>query len=187
MGLQIEDGTGSGVTAEVNVDNRLSTTSVSIPEIAYHALKGNSYSFPSNFLSLTGAGTHAILYVKNTAHNLYLHISDIRISCDVSTKWRLWKNPSAGTIITGGATLDPVNLFFESGNSAQVTAKIGGQGFTLTDGTLVGQALIPAGAGNMQVDNAIILGTDDTVAMTAEVGGAGTVGVTWLGFYDDHL
>lgn len=138
----IEDGTGSGFRAKVDENNRIATNSVVKTSSLFGTLKGMTFSFAGGSMVLTTANASALLYVKNN-EDLDLIVESVRFQAFDSTggasgipTWSILKNPTAGTIISGGTVANPSNANFGSQNTINVTLLRGGEGFTFTDGVV---------------------------------------------------
>lgn len=182
--MQIEDGTGKGYFAGINKDNLLRTFSlIEFPMEAF-SHKGDAYIIPSDFISLTNIATYSgVLYFKETSVTDRTHVHAIRTSSSQPTLWKLLKNPTAGTLITGGTDLVPNNMNFASGKTLSALSKVGtaGAGLTVTDGTLLGQWQTSAGQSvQIILDGSLILNTGNTLALVCLPSVNPTVvGSTW--------
>ena len=138
----IEDGTGSGIRAKVNSGNRLYTNAEVYDASLINTLKGLTFSFASGAITLTTAGMSALLYVKNNEEK-DLIVDTIRFQAFNSTggaggipTWGVVKNPTTGTIISGGTAATPSNANYGSTNTVNVTMLRGAEGMTFTDGSV---------------------------------------------------
>jgi hypothetical protein len=145
MPEMIRDGAGKGNLAKVNDNQRLYTSSISVPE-NYQATKlGNSYNINTGLITLTNAAETPLIYVKNN-EDVDLHILTIVIGTFASTngtgqdgvpKAVFIKNPKTGTIITSTPTdVDIIsNRNYGSSKTLTIDAYKGATGDTMTDGT----------------------------------------------------
>jgi len=119
MGIQIEDGKGSGSRCRVDSDNRIRAYSVVEPEIAYASEEnGEAYAWTSVTYDYGAADT--ILLVKNTSTSKKLIIDSIVMTSDTATIAHIHVpacTTPTGTAVTG------VNLNTSSNNVAEATAK----------------------------------------------------------------
>lgn len=178
--MEILDGTGSGKAAKVSADNRLYTFALLEWPMESFSHPGDAYGVASDFIALTTTASYSgILYLTNisTTHNI--HIDSIRTSSTVGALWQLLRNPTAGTLISAGTAIIPVNDNFSSGKVISGTFKKGVDAQTVTDGTLLGQWQTGAyGALERRYEGALILGTGNSLAIVCKPSGASTVGST---------
>lgn len=119
MGIQIEDGGGTGRTVKVNSEGQMSTLS-SIVTAEHEANHEHGLSFNALFAATPAGADDVIFYLKNTSDK------------DMVIEGVWWQTPSAeqvyyklGDIVgtAGGAsseTITPANLNAGSGNIADV-------------------------------------------------------------------
>lgn len=180
MGFAIEDGTGSGRNAKVTVDNRLATEAVIVFPIEEFSHKGDVFLVSTDFISLTITASYSgILYLQNNNTTHRIHIAALRQSSTVDSQWRVIKNPTTGTLISGASVITPQNLRFDSGKTAQMTAYKGVDAATITNGSLVGQYQTPAYTTlPLDIEGGIILNYGNSIAIEAKPSAACQVGVT---------
>ena len=119
MGLQIEDGKGSGRRASVATSNRLDTSARSNKRLFYISRdNGQLFSWASGTADI-GAGDTALL-VKNTATNKNLYIERIWVSSDIETRVIIHL-PTTEVTVTG-TTITGINLNTGSSNVAEASA-----------------------------------------------------------------
>lgn len=178
----IVDGSGSGFQAKVTKANQLSVFAVT--ETGYHASSddGNAYAITSGNVTIGASGTEGILYFKNTGEGAF-HVDSIIFANDVAARWVVYRNPTTGTLISGGSAVTPVNLNFNSNNTLTNTSKKGTDASTITDGTAFVTAEAAVGTIRFRIDGAIILGGADSIAMESVVGAAAELAVTILGHF----
>lgn len=172
---RIDDGTGQGFSAQVFSTNRLAVSAEVIPSIAIASLQ-----FESAFVANTGtsplavnvAGAapngYGVLYLQNTSPRP-LSIGGLAASTDNAGTFRLWRNPTTGTLISAGTLLSPVQLRFDSNTpfgGVQRIAAAANQ--TITNGTVLALGRVGVGYTELQLQGAAILGTSDSVAVTFE-------------------
>lgn len=178
--MEIIDATGSGKGAKVSEDNRLHTFSlVEFPMESFSHL-GDSFTIPAEFIALTTTASYTgILYLTNTSVTHNIHIERIRATSTVGTLWKVIKNPTAGTLISAGTLVVPVNYNFSSGRTVTGTAKKGVDAQTVTDGTWLEQWMTGVyGVTERQYDGAIVIGAGNSIAVLAQPSAAATVGTT---------
>jgi len=181
MGMTIKDGRGNGREAGVNTNYQLEAFAEMVSVSAFASLSGATFLLPTSFIALTTTATeHGIIYLKNR-ESVNIRIGSILVSSDQSTQWKLVRNPTLGTLITGGTDIVPANAHFE--NDTEMTGdekpKAGANGSTVTDGTLAGCALVN-GVQDLALEGAIILGPNKALALTAEIGATTNVAVTMV-------
>lgn len=182
----IQDGTGTGKRVGVNDDNRLRAESIAISRQAFIAQKrSDAYLFCTNgFVSITTTGTeHGIFYIKYTGEYEF-HIDSIRTCGTVGNRWLLYKNPTTGTLISGATNGNVINTNLQSNNEFEGLAYKGGDGSTITDGTVMENWINNTGHSTELFDGTIILGKNDSVAVSTVLDSAGLVCIRILGFLD---
>lgn len=161
MGLQIEDGKGRGYLLEVDSSNRVRAAAVVRKEIvAVSDTNGKAFIAETNF---TTTGTNQIFfYLKNDDTALNLHINRIIMNTDSNTMFHLYK---ATGVPSGGSTVTPTNLNFNSSEAATVTC-LGAASITGLSTTKLHHARMLA-SDTMMVEwsGAIILGNGDAIAI----------------------
>ena len=148
MTVVLKSGT-SGDTAQIDSMNRLQTFSTSQTASTSAALVGDLYNINTESVTLTTAGTTAILYMKNTDTVPWVY-SRIFYNAEVSTGgsggWlaEVIANPTTGTLISAGAALTPHNLNFGSAKELTSTTLKGSEGQTITDGVVRVSTIVPS-------------------------------------------
>lgn len=179
MGLQIEDGTGTGKIAKVTLQNQLEVRNENL-ELQHwiSRYKGNTYQAISVDTGIT-AKTQTLLHLKNTDTEKSCVISFIRMQAITNTA----SKPVVGeyfqiglgeTVASGGTTTTPVNMNTSSGNTASVTA-------TGVDPTMAGtfteiDRIYHKASGDEYTFNkqgSIILGLNDTFSVRFVSAGTG--------------
>lgn len=176
----LEDGTGTGEAAQVK-DKRLHVMALLEFPIETYSHIGDAYSIASDFIALTTTASYSgILYLVNqTTTSLVIHLEALRTSSTVPVLWQLWKNSTAGTLISAGTVITPVNLNYSSGKSLVALTKKGADAQTVTDGTLVAQWMSAAYAPVQLVQQgSVILNVGNSLALTCKPSAAGSVGTT---------
>lgn len=178
--MEIIDGTGSGKAAKVSADNRLHTFSLIEYPMESFSHNGDSFVIPTEFIALTTTASYTgILYLTNTSVTHNIHIERVRTSSTAGTLWKVLKNPTAGTLISAGTAVTPVNYNYSSGRTLTGTAKKGVDAQTITDGTWLEQWQTGVyQAIERQYDGTIIVGAGNSIAILAQPSAAATVGVT---------
>lgn len=166
----------TGLTAEVDSNNRLKTFATSQPEETTAALEGDTFTINTGDITLTSVTESGVMHVKNTDDVPWI-LTRLFFNVGTSTggtgHWRLriLKNVSAGTLVSGGTAVTPQNLNFGKAATLTSTALKGAEGDTITDGTEVINSIIPSDATRVLIsDNPLIVepGSTYTVAITPQ-------------------
>ena len=184
--MKLEDGTGKGNLAKVDEDNRIHTNALNVPLIGNISKDtGRAFIFRTDFIALTTTGSPSgVLYIKNDSSE-NLHINSIRTCGDMAWhKATVRKNPTLGTLISGGTNSQAIGLNFSSAASYDGEVKIGTDSDTVTDGTLLTQWQSGVGTHTENFDGSLILGKEKTLAILIEPSAAGDVCVGVFGFYN---
>lgn len=161
MSTIIKDGTGSGNSLAVNKNNRLTADSIAEERAVFNsAEQGLAFNVLTDFLTFTGgAGVDGLLYIKNTSDKR-MQLHHLKIWCGTAStisKVVVYKNPTAGTLISGATPADTPNMNFTSGNDFEGIAYQGdGSALTITDGEIVGRHYL--GVGMQQIDMQMWMG-----------------------------
>lgn len=178
MGLQIEDGKGSGKQAQVNDQNMLMVQAVTMIQPEFNSwVKAMSFSFSSSY---NATAAQVVFYLKNTDPENHLHISGIIVGSASATLWTSYVNMT-GT--ASGTPITPCNLNLSSskaalascyGNAA-VTGLSGGNISNYVYSLASQSIIIPYNGG-------LILGYGNNISIIA--GTSAIVGVTVVGYYE---
>ena len=181
----IKSGDHNSFSATVNSKGQLLTNSTSVNKIYEFSELGESYVILSNFISFTTTAYNGVLYVSNTS-SYPLHITQMVFGSTANARWKMWRSPTTGTLITApSATLTPVNLFAGSGKSFTGMVQAGGEGYTVTNGVLMGQWVNAAyNTGAIHTDSALTLTNGTSIAFTCSLAAAGDVFMNLQAFYD---
>ena len=138
MATTIEDGSGQGFSVKVDSENRLYSRSITESEFDYAVRKGFSYNVNTEFITITGSTETPIMYLKNNEDSVVI-LSAWFIGTDNASGtpsrsglMRVYFNPTAGSIISSGVDVTPVNRLGGSSNTIELDVKSGGDGFTAT-------------------------------------------------------
>lgn len=182
----IVDGTGQGYQAKVFSDNSLSVSSVSKSQmVKISESNGEAYIFANGgYPNITTLSTeHAILYVKNISTVSDLHIYSIRSCANQVSKWRMYKNITGGTIISGAVAALDNNLNLSSPNKCDCDSYSGGDGVTYTGGTMFEHWINDVGHSIENFDGAVILGPSASLTITVELDTAGYICCRMIGYF----
>lgn len=180
MGLKIEDGKGSGISAEVNSKNRLkvdSDTQLTSATVSDEAgLCFNAVSVDSS----AAAGEY-ILYFKNTSTSKKFYVDLIRVG---TVNAALFKIATVTGTAAGSSALTPVNLNLTSGKEAEATCRGDGAITGLTEDSVIAVTRVSAAtSSNIPFDDTLILGPNDAIAVEYDTGTTGAAEVLLRGYY----
>ena len=168
MGLQIEDGQGSGKLVAVDARNRIRTLATTENQISYISERtAQSYTIYGK-RDFTAAQTDQdILHIQYTGETS-LHISTVVFATN-STRAKV--ECFVGSSYTaGGTAVTPINLNQGSGNTLSATCYNGITPLTASAGTKeVVDVRINAGTVIMDFKDALILKKNNTFFMKGEV------------------
>lgn len=140
MAFEIQ-GNSKGNVAGVTDEFRLEIDSVSIPRSDFRALQGHGYNFNTGSINITNGSEAALAYLENN-DSLTMVITGIFYLMGNTTNggatedflFQVIRNPTLGTLISGGTAQAPVNRNHNSSNPFVGTALKGAVGNTVTDG-----------------------------------------------------
>lgn len=189
MATIIQDGTGKGFSAQIDETNRLLTRTVTQSEFDYATLNGEAYNINTLNISVTVGTETPLLYLKNNENRTMVIAAwfigtGIQGSAPTSLPlFQVYKNPTGGTIISGGADVVAVNRLVGSANELSADIKAG-DGST---STATGYSAIPIlyqtqGTSQRAFGNVYIAITKgSSLVVTATMNGAQTIDV-YTGF-----
>ena len=145
--MLIEDGTGSGRTGRITVENRVAVDSISIP-MAHHVNQYHGLAFEM-YTSQTPVGTNpsadtevgSFIYIKNS-NDLPITLLEVRVWAESAEYIDIYLNDTGSPVDT--TTVTPINMNLASGNTASGTFLSGNNITGLTKGTLFDRLRIPA-------------------------------------------
>lgn len=171
---RIEDGTGTGYAVGVTATNRLLTSSESVPSLAIaSATRSDAFVVNSSTGTATGlitglvAGTESgVLYVLNTSP-FPLSIGGFSAGNTGAGVWKIYKDVTGGTLISGGTATTPSQLNVSSSKAFTGTAiRANASGQTVTGGSVVALGYVAAGFQELQLAGALIIGQAKSIALT---------------------
>lgn len=135
----INDGTGSGNSAQVDSKNRLRIRGLVDNPVTGAVDDGRAFVIGTGLVNLTSADHSHILYIKNTgAADLHVDITSFQfgVSTGGSGDYQstFTSNPTGGTLISGGAAGVAVNVNGASANTLSATVLVGSEGSTISGG-----------------------------------------------------
>jgi len=173
----IKDGTGKGFSASVNSNNRLRTHAETLELLPAVSLRdGKAFMYKTDFVALTTTGSFSgLVYIQNSS-TTPLAVMAIRTCGTAYCQWRILKNPTGGTLISGGTASTPLAMNFTSAEDFEGTALVGADTNTVTGATVLG-TWINGGPGHSveEFSGALILGQGDSVALEVQPSAAATV------------
>ncbi len=177
----IEDGTGTGSKAQVDANNDLHITGTTETDGQLATEKSDSYNVNSGLVTITSVDEQGILYLKNNETRDLIIRSIVLIlgpstngSATDTTRVRMYKNPTAGTLISEANAADTVsNRNYGSSNTLTADAYKGDASATVTDGSVHIESLIsPGSRAVFSIDE--ILTKGDSIAVTVEANDSNT-------------
>ena len=170
----IQDG-GTGKSAAIDNTARLSTRSVQQSETENATDTGDSYNINTGLVTLTTAGESGVFYLS-TNENKNVHIDSVVVimgpstggSATDTTRIRFYRNPTAGTLISGASAVDDnENRNFGSSKVLDSTAYKGAEGNTITDGAVIIESLVSPGS-RVAFSIDLVLTKGDAIAVSLE-------------------
>lgn len=134
----IEDGSGSGKKAKVDVNNRLNVNGITLTEYELAALEGRAFNANTKLLALTNDTEHAVFYLKNneltpvSIQGWFIAISSVTGTPSSTPLAQVWFNPTGGTIVSDANAIPVVNRDAGSAKTFSFDCYKGGDGKTLT-------------------------------------------------------
>ena len=145
----IQDGTGTGYRAKVNSSNRLTVDSIETTAESLASSMGDSFNVSNDIVEITSDAQTALIHINNTNSEdwiitrVYFHFGGSTGGVG-SGEFCMVKNATAGTLISGGATVTPVNANFASAKLLVGEFLQGTDGSTVTDGTEFLRTIVPS-------------------------------------------
>lgn len=164
---RIEDGTGRGFAAAVNSTNRLVVQAEAIPSLAIASAEREDAFIVTTGIqvsALAAAGETGLLYIQNLSP-APLAIGGIQASNDQAGVWRLYRQPTGGTLLSS-TLITPQQLSFASSKPFVGVARRGVSGSTITGGSILALGRVPATFVDLPLQGAAILGTSDAIALS---------------------
>lgn len=170
MGFEITDGTGKGISAAVDINNRLLTNAISESVLQFAAELGDAFFVGSPLTTLTSDSPSAVIFIENR-ENKPLILSQFFITAESTSggspnmfrvSW--YKNP---TTITSSTASTALNQNFGSSSELDANILVGSEGSSVTGGSLVAQLSFPIGEVNV-IDANLILEKGSSFAITIQ-------------------
>ena len=170
MTFVLKDGE-TGTTAEVDVNNKLKTSSTSETSSTFASTNGDLFNVNPGTITLTSANSSALLYMSNTDIQNWV-FTRVFFHAMASTggtgDWlaEVIANATAGTLVSAGTAFAPDNLNFGSAKTLKSTTLKGAEGSTITDGEVRAEFLIPAvGTRNLVAFDSVIVEPGSSIAI----------------------
>jgi hypothetical protein len=145
----IEDGSGKGFVAKVDESLNLHTRAIQTHQVQHMSVNGKAFNIPWGSFTLTTATESALVYGlwSDTVNpmTIFRQVMCFGPSTGGSglVRVRITRNPTGGTLISGGTAVTPINENFSSGNVMAGTFKKGTQGSTITGGSDIVDVGVP--------------------------------------------
>jgi hypothetical protein len=182
MGLQIEDGTGTGQSVGVSPTGNRMNVSARSDERIYYISRDNGDAYATTSIDTAAAGEYNF-YFKNTSATKKFYVSTMTFGSAVLAIFKVTKvTGTAG----GAGAIAITNLNMTSGNVADATV-LGNAAVTgLTAGDdIVNISVTDDDSHEHNFHDALILGTNDAIAVEYDTGAGGTIHITMTGFFDE--
>ena len=176
MSVEIRDGKGTTYTAKVTASNQLSVLADSMPRAGAAAFASKLHGVTTDVIALSTTGSfNGVLYIQNNSA-LQVYVWHMVLFATVNARWQVVKNPTAGTLISGGTAVTPTNLNFASTVAYDGSVLKGANGDTVTDGTTFMYGGSTAFEASHVLDNTpLILGQSDALAILCRPAASGDV------------
>ena len=194
MATIIQDGTGTGTKLKINSEHKLEALSVNVTKINHQSQAGGkAFSLgtdgPLPFTLVAGT-EHALLYVKNDGE-MPLVVKVCVVSQDQAGYYRLYRNPTTGTLIDSGTATTSKNFNFGSSTVFEGSIiKADVQSRTFTDGTAITYSRNPAGVQPLDFYGSVVIPKGSSFGITFDplvATVADQVSVFFYTYYDlDH-
>lgn len=182
MGIQIEDGIGTGQTVSVSPTGNRMNVSSRADERIYYISRDNGDAYTVASIDTAAAGEYNF-YFKNTSKTKKFYVKDFIIGSGSLAIFKI----STVTGTAAGTSIVPVNLNRIAGTTADAVA-FGNAAVTgLSEEALLDVVSVTADS-TVSVDfhDALILGQDDAIAVEYDTGAGDTIHITMVGFFDEE-
>ncbi len=183
MGIHLEDGKGRGLMASVSESNRLNVSAKSNPRMFYIS-RDDQQAFSVVALDTSATAGDLVFHLKNTSSSKNMIMHTFAASSANSALLKLW-------VVTGtaasGTDLTPTNLNLTSGLTAEADSMSGdaaaitglATGSLIVAGRILANSFVP-----LDLNDALILGPGDQIAIEYDTGTAGAVEINSTFFYE---
>lgn len=174
MSVEIRDGKGTTYTAKVTTANQLSVAADAIPRSGKACFDGRLHGVTTDAIALTTTGSFSGVFYLTNASEQPVFLWHLVMLATVNARWELRKNPSAGTLISAGTAVTPVNLNFASTLAYSGTLQKGANAQTVTDGDTFAFGASAAFEAAHVIDNSpLVLGQSDSLAVLCRPAASG--------------
>lgn len=138
MEFKLKDGSGTGISAKVNKDQRLETTSIITTDYELGSLIGDAFNINTRFVDFTGNTEQAALYVKNNEDSdlliqgWFIGVESVGGTPTGNPIFSAYFNATGGTIIDTADQIPIVNRNAGSSEVFDLEAYRGFSGATFT-------------------------------------------------------
>jgi len=181
MAIQILDGLGRGFNAVVDSEGHLIVDALTLPDIT-HVSQAHGLTFQITSVGYDYSNGDTILLSKNTSQTLGFHVDTITMAVDIGTQVVVHRPTSEVVTPTGTAVVER-NLNSGSANTAPMTSiadeTTNSQGNVLFISNVLASSTVfyrPKGA--------LILATNDSIAVDYVTTGGATANVSIFGFFE---
>lgn len=179
----IESGGRKSYSAIVDSDGRLLVHAINNDQISDASVDGLAYTIHSDFVSLTTTASFSgMLYVKNTG-TLPFFIEKLNLYGTAVAQWYLYKNVTAGTLVSAGVAKTPGNLNLGVSLSFPGSVLAGADARTITDGMVLTQAICDIGGCTLDLNGSLMIPQNSSIALSCKPSVAGTYAVLVHGFF----
>lgn len=150
MSYIIADGTGGGFKAKVGADNRLAVDAITESIEEKSVTEGNGYNVATNRIILTSTNESALFYIENEEEqdlivtSLFINTSNSVGTLTNQPIVKIYRNPSAGTIIDNAQSVTPLNSNFGSAKTLLAKTYEGDEAYTFTKDSGVIEVPLPS-------------------------------------------
>ena len=168
--INIVDGTGDCFAVKVSDKNKLATTSVTDAILDSHATIGESYTSATGKITITSDSESALYYIKNNEDE-DLVIDSFNVCLEATTGGSgntiitVYRNPTGGTLISGGTNLPPLNKNFGSAASLLADSIMGAEGSTISGGGTLIEYFASTPSRVLYKEGAMVLKKGNTFAL----------------------
>ena len=181
MGMIIEDGLGSGQMAGISPTGNRMNVSSRADERIYYVSRDNEDAYAVTTTDTAAAGEYNF-YFQNTSTTQKFYVKDIIVT---SAELAIFKLAFVTGTAAGGSAITPVNMNRISNKTASANARGAGSITGLTPDGVIGIIATSADSSfDFNIHDALILGTNDAIAIEYDQGAGATVDISMIGFYD---
>ncbi|MFA6049786.1 MAG: hypothetical protein WC761_01195 [Candidatus Paceibacterota bacterium] len=168
----IKDGKGTGVSAQVDSNNRIRAYAISTAEESSVAIEnGENFILSMEQVFLTGSSESAMCYIKNTSQltTYVFELCVINYSQPTTTAGSpqviFYKNPTTGSLVQSASAGRAVSSNLSSNKTPAVTFYVasGSAVSSLSDGTVLFKSYISGPRTPLNFLNTIILGPGNSI------------------------